>query len=238
MSTDAQTWRVLGHGPIEHLAENLWWVQGDLPKMSLKRVMTVARLSDGKLIIHNAIALEEERMRELEAWGTPAFLLVPNGYHRLDAPLFKQRYPDLRVLAPRGARKKVEDVVPVDGTYADFPAYDDVRLITLSGVADVEGAMIVKSADGVTVVLNDIVFNMDRKRDIAGFLFTTVLGSAPGPRISRLAKLVLVKDRETLKRELSELAQLPQLQRVIVAHEKVAEGVAAKQTLETALTYL
>ena len=36
-------WRVLSHGPIVKLAENLWWVQGTLPNMSLKRNMTVAK---------------------------------------------------------------------------------------------------------------------------------------------------------------------------------------------------
>ena len=53
-----------------------------------------------------------------------------------------------------------------------------------------EGVLSVKSADGVTLVFNDAVFNMDRKRDPLGFLFTTVFGSAPGPRVSRLARLL------------------------------------------------
>jgi len=238
MSTTTQQWRVLGHGPIEHLTENLWWVQGDLPKMSLKRVMTVARLDDSGLVIHNAIALEEARMRELEAWGTPKYLLVPSAMHRLDAPLYKQRYPELRVLAPRGSRSKVQQVVAVDGTYEDFPARQDVRLITLTGMAAVEGVMLVKSADGISVVLNDVVFNMDRKRDLLGYLITTLLGSAPGPRISRLVKWLLIKDRNALKCELAELAETPQLQRLIVAHEKVASGADAKQALQAALTYL
>ena len=59
-------WTVLPHGPIERLAENLWWVQGDLPGMSLKRVMTVARLDDRRLVIHSAISSEPEREPERE----------------------------------------------------------------------------------------------------------------------------------------------------------------------------
>jgi hypothetical protein len=231
-------WHVLAHGSIEQLADNLWWVQGDLPNMSLKRVMTVARTSDEKLIIHSAIALEEPLMQELLAWGAPAYLLVPNGYHRLDAPAWKRRFPDLKVLAPRGSQAKVSEVVHVDGSYEDFPARDDVRLFTLPGVSEREGGMLVRSADGVSVVLNDVVFNMDRKRDLLGFLFTTILGSAPGPRISRLAKLALVKDSGLLKRELATLADQPDLVRLIVSHEKVARGAEARQALVTALGYL
>lgn len=238
MANHPGEWRVLPHGPIERLSENLWWIRGDLPNMTLKRVMTVVRLNDGRLLIHSAIALEDALMAELEAWGTPAFLIVPNPGHRLDAPAYKRRYPQLRVLTPSGARAKVAEVVQVDGSYEDFPVLDEVQLRTLPGVADMEGVMTVHSRDGLTVVLNDVMFNMDRKRDLLGFLFTTVMGSAPGPRVSRLAKLVYIKDRAALKREFVSLAQLPQLQRVIVAHEKIASGPDARRALDTAAGYL
>src|SRR6266542_7018228 len=46
-------WTVLAHDPIEKLAENLWRVRGSLPRMTLKRVMTVARLDDGRLVVHS-----------------------------------------------------------------------------------------------------------------------------------------------------------------------------------------
>ena len=51
----------------------------------------------------------------------------------------------------------------------------------LHGVKQQEGVMIVRSADGTTLVFNDAVFNMDRKRDPLGFLFTSLLGVAHGP---------------------------------------------------------
>lgn len=231
-------WRVLAHGPIEKLAENLWWVQGSLPNMSLKRNMTVARLADGRLVIHNAIALDESAMKELEGWGTPAFLIVPSGIHRLDAPAFKKRYPALKVFAPSGARAKVSEVLAVDGSYEDFPSDPDVRFEMLEGMGGLEGAMFVRSKDGMSLVLNDAVFNMDRKRDVLGFLFTTVFGSAPGPRVSRLAKLTLVKDRPALRAALERLAKQPGLTRLIVAHEKVAHGGEARAALEQAATFL
>jgi hypothetical protein len=36
---------------------------------------------------------------------------------------------------------------------------------------------------GVSVVLNDLVMNMDRRLDLIAYLFTTLLCSAPGPRV-------------------------------------------------------
>ena len=98
--------------------------------------------------------------------------------------------------------------------------------------------MLVKSADGTTVVVNDIVMNMDKKQDFMGWLITTLMGSAPGPRISRLAKAALVSDRATLRNELQALADLPDLARLVVAHEKVTHGPEARACLLGALEYL
>ena len=231
-------WKVLAHEPILHLADNLLWARGAIPGMSLKRTMVVVRLHDGKLLIHNGIALDEAGMAEIERFGTPAYLIVPNGGHRLDAPAYKKRYPALRVFAPKGSCAKVQEVLPVDGTYEDFPSNDVVRCETLQGVGESEGALIVQSSDGVSVVLNDCMFNMDRKTDPLGFFFTTVFGSAPGPRVSRLAKLIYVKDKKALRAEFERLAELPNLVRVIVAHEKVASGPDARAALLQAATYL
>ena len=238
MANASEQWKVRAHGPLLKLANNLLWAQGSLPGMSLKRTMVVVRLSDGRLLIHNGIALDAEGMAELERFGTPAFLIVPSAMHRLDAPAYKQRYPALRVLTPKGARKRVEELLAVDGVYEDFPPSDVVQLQTLNGVGELEGALIVQSEDGVSVVLNDCMFNMDRKRDPLGFLFTTAMGSAPGPRVSRLAKLMLVKDKPALRAEFERYADLPNLARVIVAHEKVASGADARASLLQAASYL
>lgn len=236
----SNAWLVREHGPILKLAENLWRVEGSLPGMSLRRNMTVVRKANGALIIHSAIALEEGAQRELEGWGTPTYLLIPNHGHTLDAAAYKARYPALEIFTPRGGIRQVEEKTkaPVDGGYEDFPSDDEVRLETLHGVNDGEGAMLVRSRDGLTVVLNDCVFNMDRKRDVLGFLFTTVMGSAPGPRVSRLAKLLFIKDQAALRQDLLRLSELPDVQRLIVAHEKVADGPAARAALQRAATYL
>jgi hypothetical protein len=239
MSNSLPEWKVLEHGPIEKLAENLWWVSGSIPGMSLKRTMTIVRLRDGRLVIHNGIALEESAMCEIAAWGKPAFLVVPSGAHRLDAPAYKKRYPELKVLAPGGSRKKVEKVVAVDATCEEIDLGDDtVRFETIGGVDHTENAMIVCSGDGSCVVLNDVVFNMDRKTDPFGWFFTTMFGSAPGPRVSRLAKLVIIKDKKALRADLERLAEIPDLTRLIVAHEKVAHGADAPAALRKAAEYL
>lgn len=221
---------------MRRLAENLWLVTGKLPSLGLRRNMVVARQDDGRLVIHNAIAVNEATRRELAALGEPSALIVPSGYHRMDAPAYRAAFPSLRVVAPQGARAKVEEVVPVDATYDDTLGSEDssVLLEHLDGVAKQEGVMLVRSKDGTTVVLNDAVFNMDSPSKLLPRVITTILGSAPGPRVSRLVKYGLMKDRAMARAHLERLASLPDLVRVIVAHDKVAEGAEAKRALLTA----
>lgn len=232
-----ETWTVLPHLPIEEVAENLWRVQGGLPNMPLKRVMTIARKADGGLVVHNAIALDDESMGRIDAWGPVQFLIVPNGYHRLDAKVFKARYPNARVLCPRGSTKKVAEVVAVDGAYEDFPADPDIRFETLDGTGAQEGVMVVRSLDGVTVVFNDAVFNMPHGRGFTGWIFKHVTQSTGGPRVSRLMRLFVMKDRAAFKEHLQRLAELPALRRVIVSHHRMVSDDAAG-ALRTAVATL
>lgn len=231
-------WAVLPHRPIEKLTENLWHASGSLPFGTLKRAMTIAKRSDGKLVVHSAIAMDENEMKEIEAWGEPAFLIVPNPYHRLDAARYKARYPKMMVLAPAPSREKVAAKVHVDGNLDDFPADDTVRFEKIAGINDAERAMVVNSKDGTSLVFNDVVFNMDKKEDFMGWLFTTMFGSAPGPRVSHLSKFAMVKDKKALRADLERLAETPNLRRVIVSHEKIASGNDAAEALRRAATFL
>lgn len=232
------SWTVLDHGPLEQLADNLYRVEGAVPGMSLRRVMTLVRRSDGSVLAHNPIALDDARRQQLEALGSLAVIVTPSAIHRLDTPAFKARYPSAAVFCPSGARRRVSEVVTVDGSYEDYADDGVVRFETLDGVAAAEGAMIVNSSDGVTVVLNDVVMNMDTRRDVLGYVFTSVLGSAPGPRVSRLSKWALVKDQSALRAHLERLAALPNLIRLVVSHDKVARGPEAARALREAATYL
>ncbi|MCS6900713.1 MAG: hypothetical protein RMJ98_11135 [Myxococcales bacterium] len=219
MAKALSSWKVFPHGPFEQIDANLWRVEQKMPKMPLWRVMAVARMTDGRLVIHNGIALDDPSMKAIEALGDPAFLLVPNGYHRLDARIYKDRYPNLRVVAPRGSRAKVEEVVPVDLTYEQFPGDESVRLETLEGTGEQEGVVIVCSGGKTSVILNDVVFNMPHQPGFEG-LIIKLIGSSGGPKITRIARLLLVKNSRAFRAHLERLAALPGLNRVLVSHHE------------------
>lgn len=219
-------WKVLPHEPLQKLGDNLWTITGSLGGMPLTRVMSLARLADGRLVIHNAMALEEPLMKEIEAFGAPSFVLVPNGYHRIDAPRWKHRYPGAKVLCPEGVRKKVEEVVEVAGTYEDLPADDRVKLHYLDGVGRGEGYLEVRSDDGVSLVFNDVMFNTPHQPGFSGFVLR-VMGSTGPAKVTRIAKLFLVKDKAALRAHLLRLADTPDLKRMVIMHGDMVTGDAA-----------
>jgi hypothetical protein len=116
MTKPFQQWTVLPHVKLVQVDENILTVVGEIhmPRMDLRRRMTVVRLADAGLVVFSAIALDEDDMSALEAYGRPAFLMVPSDKHRLDAKTWKDRYPEIQVVAPEGARTKVEETVAVD----------------------------------------------------------------------------------------------------------------------------
>jgi len=227
------TWTVLPHDPLEKLESNLWHVEGQMPDPKVRRHMTLARMRDGRVVVHNAIALGDGLMKELEAWGTPAFILVPNGFHRQDAKIWKQRYPNAKVLAPAAARKGVSKIVAVDGSYDDLPADDDVRLRHLEGCKSREGVLEVRSGDATSLAFNDTILNMPKLGGIGGFF----LAPTARPSVPRFARWMFASDKGALRSDLERLAAIGGLRRVVPGHGRIIDQDAA-HGLRTATSVL
>ena len=222
-SADAPTWNVLPHDPIEKLESNLWRVEGAIGSGPMRRVMTVVRLGDGGLLIHNAINMEEASMRELEEWGTPRFIIVPNGFHRMDCGAYKARYPEAQVSCPRAAVSRVNKAAAVDLTFDEFPKLDGVTLRHVAGTKDREGALLIQHDEGSTLVLNDLVFNMPHRPGVGGWILKHITNSSGGPRISRISKAFLVANKAQVAEDVRTLAATPGLKRLIVSHQDPLE---------------
>ena len=188
-----------------------------MPLMDLPRRMTVVRLHDSRLVVWSAIALDDAAMATFEAFGRPAFLVVPNDHHRLDAKAWKNRYPELKVIAPEGAREKIANVVAVDTTSPDF-GDPGVTFVTVPGTRAHEAALVVRRERGTTLVLNDLVGNIHAASGIDGWLLRLAGFAGDDAQIPRVVKMALVKDAADLRAQLLEWAELPGLRRIIVSH--------------------
>jgi len=224
MSETLQPWKVLPHGKLSEIDENLLTVTGtiEMPLMELPRRMTVVRLNDLRLVVYSAIALDEAEMKALEDYGEPAWLVVPNDHHRLDAGAWKKRYPHIRVVAPEGARKKVAELVPVD---TSTPRFGDpnVRFVVVPGTREHEAALVVETRTGTTLVLNDIVANIRHAKGFGGWLLELMGFAGDEPHVPKPVALMMIDDKEALRDQLLEWAGIDSLRRILVSHGEPIE---------------
>src|SRR5687767_677661 len=118
-----------------------------MPLGSFPRRMTVVGLSGNRTALFSPVPLVEQEMERIERLGEPCFLVVPGGFHRLDARPYKARYPRARVVAPAGARALVSEAVRVDLTSDRFDDRD-VELQVVAGTGNRELAMVVRRPGG------------------------------------------------------------------------------------------
>lgn len=233
MSNEGATkgeWRVHGHGPLEMLEENLWHVEADVPGMPMKRRMVAVRLASGALVVHSAVCMDDQRQRELDAWGPVEFIVVPNGWHRLDARAYAARYPNARVVCPDLARKLVAKRVRVDGNLSLVPSDPALACQVLAGSSIGEHVLCVTSNGRVTLVFNDTVFNLPKLPGFKGFVYGLV-GSTGAPKVTPLMRMVSVRDKAALRAQLEKLAATPGLFRVIPGHGAIVEGESESRAM-------
>jgi hypothetical protein len=225
MTKPFQQWTVLPHGKVAQIDDSILTVVGEIhmPLMDLPRRMTVVRLNDSRLVVFSAVALDGDEMTALEGFGRPAFLIVPSDKHRLDAKIWKDRYPTMQVVAPEGARAKVEEVVPVD-TVA--PRFDDpnVLFVTVPGTRGREAALVVRSSKGTTLVLNDVVGNIRDAAGFGGWLLHIAGFAGKEAQIPKVVKMAMIDDINALRAQLLQWAEIESLRCILVAHGSPIEG--------------
>ncbi|RUT10147.1 hypothetical protein DSM106972_006420 [Dulcicalothrix desertica PCC 7102] len=215
---------VLPHSPIQELAPNLWHVTGILPASGHPpREMILYKLPDSTLLIHSGIVLDEATMIQLESLGTPKIMIVPNRIHRLDARVFKQRYPELIVVAPAAAIPYVEQVVPVDATAEEFLPQYGIVCHQPTGIRPQELTYELQLPTGKALIFTDILFNLTEsyldKYTPTTKLPLNILGAYGFFGITKLGKMFYMTDRNAYRQWLESLANnITDLQVISVAH--------------------
>ncbi len=234
-----EKWEIMPHEDLVQVDDGILTVAGEIrmPLGNFPRRMTVVRLSGNRTVIYSAIALDEPEMRRIEAMGAPAFLIVPGDHHRLDARIWKQRYPRIRVIAPPGAIEAVEEAVHVDSS-SDILDDPDTRLVIMPGAGGHEAALEIRRASGLTIVANDLIANVAHPHGIGAQIMARLMGfGVSEPQVPHLIRRLIVDDKVALAHQFADWAAEPELRRIIVSHGDVIEGNAAKvlRTLADAL---
>ncbi|MFZ4404744.1 MAG: hypothetical protein ACOYOK_11635 [Pseudobdellovibrionaceae bacterium] len=217
--------------PPRKLDENLWEIRGDW-KNKFGRRMTVIRLNDGRLIIHNSIQLKNADLAWLTSQGRVSFIVAPNTFHCSDAGWMAEKFPTAELLVPKSKIEffKKLKLNPKD-VNSEFPTsiLSEVKCIPMLGTRVEEAAFIHFSSR--TLILCDLAFNMGNV--YSGFeklvMNWNKIGGQFGP--SRLTKILFTKNRRLLIKSYETLLK-ENFDRVIVNHGEILESKGRAKLIE------
>jgi len=232
---------VSSHGPIEELRPGLWQVTGSLKRSPIPRNMIIWRTPEKGLLIHSAICLEEEHMKQLDALGDITHIIVPCEMHRADVGAYQQRYPKAIVLAPSCSHEKVNQVVAKCQALEDGLTDWGIKLHRPDGLKDFELHLEIPLEDGSrALIMTDALFNLGSSppTGFGGFMLR-LLGSVGPLNITKIGRKLLLRDKESFSNYIKRLANIPNLSVLSMAHgtciqhDIQAELIAASERIRS-----
>jgi hypothetical protein len=237
-----------GRGLVELSPGTLWHVtatfRGNGPPW--RRMIVYRPPQTSSLLLLSPTAVPEDVMSEIDKLGTVEVLIVPNSYHRTDAAVFKDRYPDAKVACPPGwVRKGVSEVVAVDMDSRELSLRynDSVRVVRIGGLCDLnesegdfEYAYEFRCADGTwAYAVTDTLFNFSQNGFMNWVFGSRGIvnqkdGSSTTPRVGRISKWFM-HSKTDCANFYRTMAKREDVSMILMAHGNVQVG-GTKQAFE------
>jgi len=217
---------------MQPVAENLWIQHYPLSMLGghQGRVVTIIRLASGKLIIHSTGPFTAADVADINALGTPGWLVDSMLRHDTFAKEGRAAFPGIPYLAPdgfsAGANITTQPLLPAPPEWNP-----EVRVLLVDGMPKAQ-EHVVLHAPSRTLIVADLVFNFAESTGWTSFMRQTLMGVKESPDSARLYPLQ-IKDRPAYDRSIRELLTWD-FDRIIVGHNAVLE-TNGKQRLKSAL---
>lgn len=223
-------WHVEPHGELVVLEENILTVEGEIvmPLGRFPRRMTVVALPEGGTVIWSPVALREPEMERIEALGKPEWIVAPGAAHRLDVRIWKERYPEAKLVCAPGAKDRVEEAAPVATTENPFSG-KTIDFQVVPGCQEREAALLVRGARGeVSLLVNDIIANVRHPHGLGANVMARLFGfGVKEPAVPRAGRWFFIDHPTALANQLVAWAAIPNLRRLIPSHGDVIEAPQA-----------
>ncbi|AGC48533.1 hypothetical protein MYSTI_07261 [Myxococcus stipitatus DSM 14675] len=181
--------------------------------------MTLIRLPDGGLWVHSPVALTPELRAAVDALGPVRFLVAPNLMHHLKVGDWAAAYPEAKVLAPAGLRRKRPDL-RIDAELESGPAVEGIEQVAVRGMPMLD-EFVFFHRPSKTVLLTDMSFNIHRSNSWLTRMYLKLNGAWQRLSPTVITKMV-IKDRPAVRASLDQVLAWD-IQRVLVCHGDVME---------------
>ena len=222
---------------LEMLADGVHVVSAPLSffGMRLGTRMTVLRLSDGTVLLHSPVRVDDETKAAIDRIGPVAFIVAPNLFHHLYVADALARWPGARVVAPAALRTKRKDL-RIDLHLDDPPPdawRDDLAVFPILGSMLRETVLLHRPTR--TLVTSDFIENfttMDHAPTRAYLKLGGIYGKPGWHRALRFAYRDRAAARSSIERILAE-----PIDRVLIAHGQPILD-RPKETVREGLSFL
>lgn len=223
---------------LKPVCQSVWIVDGPtidfgppLAKMKFPTRMTVIRVGTGDLLIHSPTPITENLHAEVEAIGTPKWIIGPNKIHYWWIPEWHGAFPSATVYLAPGIPERSAGRVKLEHVLLDkargYPWDEDVDTLLLAGGFMTEVEFFHRLSR--TLVLTDLIENFEpHKLGIVDRLLTK-LGAVSDPdgQMPRDMRLTFKRQKPELRKAVEQMiAWAPE--RIILSHGRwyPSNGVA------------
>jgi hypothetical protein len=219
---------------MRHLGENIWSLRFPfrILGMDFGRVVTVFRLSSGKLVIHSTAPFSERDVAAIKELGKPGWLLDGTLLHDTFAKEGRDAFAGIPYLAPTGFEKASGvTTAPLTPTPAEWGS--ELEVIAIGGMPKTCPHIFFHRASR-TLHVCDMFFNFPHARPILmRFMLRYLVGLPKLAGVGRFYRR-LIKDHDAYIESTRPILDWD-FQRMIVAHGEIVEN-NAKQILFEELT--
>jgi hypothetical protein len=181
-------------------ATGLFWREYEFTKGASATTL-LFRGAEGLVVISPPLGMSARDFDALSELGEVVALVANNAFHHMGQAAWRQRFPEAKSYAPKGALAKLEKKAPG----CNFRALDELKLPAHVRCDDVPGyrtgetIISVKTARGSIWYSGDLLTNIERlPKPPIQWLFTWT-DSAPGFRLFKPAVWALIKDKRAVR---------------------------------------
>jgi hypothetical protein len=219
------------------LTQDIWTVEAETWMSSgvcFSNRMSVIKRADGGLVLHAPVELDASTLEQLAALGPVTDIIAPNLMHHLHAGAAKAHFPTATLWGPPGLQDK--EGLAIDRLLAAGEEIPGLLCIPLPSGPKLGEHVFLHPASG-TLVLCDLIFNMQNPSGWAMPMLMRVVGCHKCASSSKSLKWVFVKeDFPSFAKSVKALEKL-EFSRIIVNHGDVIED-QAKTTFKQATAWM
>lgn len=183
---------------------------------NINRVVTVLKLTSGKVLIHSSAEFDRGDRDAMNKIGDPCGLIEATNFHDTFTEAARQVFPDLPLYVPEGFPLSGLDASKIPVVEHPSEWGDDLVIVPIGGIPKLNEHA-VYHRPSKTLIVADLLFNLQPAAGRWTLLFMRVMsGMKTFPARSRLFNLC-IKDQDAFRQSMQEIADLD-FNKIIVGH--------------------